>query len=66
MSSFTRKLLLGFAALSISAGAAFAESSVKVGGAPMYPSKNIVENASIRRITQRWLPPSRPPGLSTR
>jgi uncharacterized surface protein with fasciclin (FAS1) repeats len=45
MSKFSRALLAGIAALSFTAGAAFAENSVKVGGAPMYPSKNIVENA---------------------
>jgi uncharacterized surface protein with fasciclin (FAS1) repeats len=45
MSMFTRTLLAGFAALSFTAGAAFAEDSVKVGGAPMFPSKNIIENA---------------------
>jgi uncharacterized surface protein with fasciclin (FAS1) repeats len=37
---------MGFAAASaIIAPAAFAEMTVEVGGAPMYPSKNIVENA---------------------
>jgi uncharacterized surface protein with fasciclin (FAS1) repeats len=45
MTKFSRALLAGFAALSFTAGAAFAETSVKVGGAPMYPSKNIIENA---------------------
>jgi uncharacterized surface protein with fasciclin (FAS1) repeats len=45
MSTLTRALLAGFAALSFTAGAAFAETSVKVGGAPMFPSKNIIENA---------------------
>jgi uncharacterized surface protein with fasciclin (FAS1) repeats len=45
MNSFSRLFLAGIAALSVTAGAAFAETSVKVGGAPMYPSKNIIENA---------------------
>jgi uncharacterized surface protein with fasciclin (FAS1) repeats len=40
-----RTIACAVAALTISAGAAFAEQSVKVGGAPMFPSKNIVENA---------------------
>jgi len=38
--------LLSTAAIPLSAGLAFAqEKTVMVGGAPMYPSKNIVENA---------------------
>jgi uncharacterized surface protein with fasciclin (FAS1) repeats len=45
MTKFSRVFLAGIAALSFTAGAAFAENSVKVGGAPMYPSKNIIENA---------------------
>jgi uncharacterized surface protein with fasciclin (FAS1) repeats len=37
---------MGFAVLSAAmAPIAFAETTVEVGGAPMYPSKNIVENA---------------------
>lgn len=36
---------LGGAALSSALAPAFAEMSVEVGGAPMYPSKNIIENA---------------------
>ena len=42
MKSFIRALILSTAALT--AGAAFAENPM-VGGAAMYPSKNIVENA---------------------
>jgi uncharacterized surface protein with fasciclin (FAS1) repeats len=40
-----RTLATAVAALAITTGAAFAEKSVKVGGAPMFPSKNIIENA---------------------
>ncbi len=36
---------LGAAALSSAFAPAFAEMTVEVGGAPMYPSKNIIENA---------------------
>ncbi len=36
---------LGGAVLSSSFAPAFAEMTVEVGGAPMYPSKNIIENA---------------------
>ncbi len=36
---------LGGAALSSAFAPAFAEMTVEVGGAPMYPSKNIIENA---------------------
>jgi uncharacterized surface protein with fasciclin (FAS1) repeats len=53
MRNMNRKTALGvFAAVSVCAftsfavsTGAFAEMSVKVGGAPMYPSKNIIENA---------------------
>jgi len=51
MKRITNILLAGFAAVAISAslggmGPAFAqEKTVTVGGAPMYPSKNIVQNA---------------------
>jgi uncharacterized surface protein with fasciclin (FAS1) repeats len=40
-----RTLAVAVAAIAITAGGAFAEKSVKVGGAPMFPSKNIIENA---------------------
>ena len=43
---------------------ATAEMTVEVGGAPMYPSKNIIETRSIRRTTRRWLLPSRRQALS--
>ena len=36
---------LGGAAFSSAFAPAFAEMTVELGGAPMYPSKNIVENA---------------------
>ena len=36
---------LGGAALSSALAPAFAEMTVEVGGSPMYPSKNIIENA---------------------
>lgn len=52
MKNVTRTSLLGATALGfafafggIAAVPAFAETTVTVGGAPMYPSKNIVENA---------------------
>ena len=51
MKRLTAVLLAGFAATAIAAGASgvaptFAEEMTKmVGGAPMYPSKNIVQNA---------------------
>jgi uncharacterized surface protein with fasciclin (FAS1) repeats len=45
MKTMFRTLATAVAALTITAGASFAEKSVKVGGAPMFPSKNIVENA---------------------
>lgn len=32
------------------------EKTVNVGGAPMYPSKNIVQNASTQKITRRSSP----------
>ena len=32
------------------------EKTVMVGGAAMFPSKNIIQNAVIRRITPRWSP----------
>jgi uncharacterized surface protein with fasciclin (FAS1) repeats len=37
--------VLAFGATAMVPATAFAEMSVKVGGAPMYPSKNIIENA---------------------
>jgi len=37
--------VLAFGATALVPATAFAEMSVKVGGAPMYPSKNIIENA---------------------
>lgn len=40
-----RTLALGAAAFGIAAGAGLAEETKMVGGAPMYPSKNIIENA---------------------
>lgn len=39
------RTIIAAAILSLAGGAAVAESTVTVGGAPMYPSKNIVENA---------------------
>jgi len=33
------------------------EQTVTVGGAPMYPSKNIIQNAVTRRTTPRSSPP---------
>ncbi|MGH6835128.1 MAG: fasciclin domain-containing protein [Methylocella sp.] len=36
---------MSFAALGAAHSPAFAEMTVEVGGAPMYPSKNIIENA---------------------
>jgi uncharacterized surface protein with fasciclin (FAS1) repeats len=46
-SPFRARTLLAAALISMAAftGAAYAETTVTVGGAPMYPSKNIVENA---------------------
>ena len=32
------------------------EMTVEVGGAPMYPSKNIIRTRSIRKTTPRSLP----------
>jgi hypothetical protein len=32
------------------------EDQVTVGGAAMYPTKNIIENAINQRIIQHWLP----------
>jgi uncharacterized surface protein with fasciclin (FAS1) repeats len=40
-----QKLIMSAVALLLSVGA-FAQKPVEVGGAPMYPNKNIVENAS--------------------
>jgi uncharacterized surface protein with fasciclin (FAS1) repeats len=50
MNRINRIILAGFAAAALAAGfggigPAFAETTVTVGGAPMYPSKNIVQNA---------------------
>ena len=41
----SRTLLAGFAMLALSAGASFADENPVVGGAAMFPAKNIVENA---------------------
>lgn len=38
-------LVAGFALSAVAAGATAAEKTVQVGGAPMYPSKTIVQNA---------------------
>ena len=53
MITFTSRLIPAFAAVAVvtalaltdTAPRAFAETAVTVGGAPMYPSKNIIENA---------------------
>lgn len=45
MRSFTHTLLAGSIALSALAGAAFAQDNPMVGGAEMFPDRNIVENA---------------------
>lgn len=45
MRSFTQVLLAGTIAVSALAGAAFAQDNPVVGGAEMFPDRNIVENA---------------------
>lgn len=40
-----KKIILGLLAILAMTGAAMAQQPVTVGGAPMYPTKNIVENA---------------------
>jgi len=49
-----------------SATAVSAKSDPMVGGAAMYPTKTIVENAVNSRITPRSSPPSRPLAWSKR
>lgn len=43
--TFIKALAAAFVLASVSATAVYAEDSVRVGGAPMYASKNIIENA---------------------
>ncbi len=56
-------LLAGAAIIAFAAAAApapllaqMSEKTVTVGGAPMYPSKNIIQTRSTPRITPRWWP----------
>ena len=60
MNSRTKIAAFGMIALSFAfsgnvAAQAMKEKTVMVGGAAMYPSKNIVENAMNSKITQLWL-----------
>jgi uncharacterized surface protein with fasciclin (FAS1) repeats len=44
-STLKKSAALGAAVLALACGAAFAEKTVMVGGAEMFPSKNIIQNA---------------------
>ena len=58
LSTIAAALVGAVAALSLPQGG-FAANEPMVGGAPMYPTKNIIENAVNLRTTPHWWPRSR-------
>ena len=55
---FASAAFLAFAAVVPAAFSAetMSDKTVNVGGAPMYPSKNIIQNAVNSKDPRRWLP----------
>ena len=60
----TRKLASFSLAISLSAVSAAAMADVMVGGAPMLPSKDIIDNAVNSKDHTRWLQRSKLPASS--